>query len=454
MSSQPIDSVTAGHTTDGESAADTTPAWSFETKQVHAGAEPDPTTGARATPIYQTTSFVFRDTQHAADLFALAEPGNIYTRIHNPTQDVFEQRIAALEGGVAAVALSSGQAAETLALLTVASAGDHIVSSTSLYGGTYNLFRHTLPKFGVEVSFVDDPDDPEAWRAAIRPNTKALFAESLGNPRGNVLDVRAVADVAHAAGVPLIVDNTVPTPYLLRPLEHGADVVVHSATKFLGGHGTAIAGVVVDGGTFDFGAHADRFPDFSEPDPSYHGLRYWPALGPGAFAVKLRVQLLRDLGPALSPHSAFLLLQGVETLSLRIERHSSNAQALAELLEQRDEVAAVHYAGLPSSPWYEAGQKYLPRGAGAIVSFELRDGVEAGKRFVDAVSLFSHLANIGDVRSLIIHPASTTHSQLDEEQLAATGTSPGLVRLSVGIEALEDLKADLEAGFRAAKGAS
>ncbi|MFH9174539.1 bifunctional o-acetylhomoserine/o-acetylserine sulfhydrylase [Streptomyces albogriseolus] len=454
MSSQPIDSVTAGHTPDEESAADTGPAWSFETKQVHAGAEPDPTTGARATPIYQTTSFVFRDTQHAADLFALAEPGNIYTRIHNPTQDVFEQRIAALEGGVAAVALSSGQAAETLALLTVASAGDHIVSSTSLYGGTYNLFRHTLPKFGIEVSFVDDPDDPEAWRAAIRPGTKALFAESLGNPRGNVLDVRAVADVAHAAGVPLIVDNTVPTPYLLRPLEHGADVVVHSATKFLGGHGTAIAGVVVDGGTFDFGAHADRFPDFSAPDPSYHGLRYWPALGPGAFAVKLRVQLLRDLGPALSPHSAFLLLQGVETLSLRIERHSSNAQALAEWLEQRDEVAAVHYAGLPSSPWYEAGRTYLPRGAGAIVSFELRDGVEAGKRFVDAVRLFSHLANIGDVRSLIIHPASTTHSQLDQRQLAATGTSPGLVRLSVGIENLDDLKADLEAGFRAAKGAS
>ncbi|GHG27072.1 bifunctional o-acetylhomoserine/o-acetylserine sulfhydrylase [Streptomyces albogriseolus] len=454
MSSQPIDSVTAGHTPDEESAADTAPAWSFETKQVHAGAEPDPTTGARATPIYQTTSFVFRDTQHAADLFALAEPGNIYTRIHNPTQDVFEQRIAALEGGVAAVALSSGQAAETLALLTVASAGDHIVSSTSLYGGTYNLFRHTLPKFGIEVSFVDDPDDPEAWRAAIRPGTKALFAESLGNPRGNVLDVRAVADVAHAAGVPLIVDNTVPTPYLLRPLEHGADVVVHSATKFLGGHGTAIAGVVVDGGTFDFGAHADRFPDFSEPDPSYHGLRYWPALGPGAFAVKLRVQLLRDLGPALSPHSAFLLLQGVETLSLRIERHSANAQALAEWLEQRDEVAAVHYAGLPSSPWYEAGRTYLPRGAGAIVSFELRDGVQAGKRFVDAVRLFSHLANIGDVRSLIIHPASTTHSQLDQRQLAATGTSPGLVRLSVGIENLDDLKADLEAGFRAAKGAS
>ncbi|MFJ9732635.1 bifunctional o-acetylhomoserine/o-acetylserine sulfhydrylase [Streptomyces sp. NPDC101169] len=452
--SQPIDSVTAGHTPEEPSTGPDLSAWSFETKQIHAGAAPDPTTGARATPIYQTTSFVFRNTQHAADLFSLAEPGNIYTRIHNPTQDVFEQRVAALEGGVAAVALSSGQAAETLAILTLASSGDHIVSATSLYGGTYNLFRHTLPKLGIEVSFVDDPDDFEAWRAAIRPNTKALFAETLGNPRGNVLDVRAVADVAHAAGLPLIVDNTVPTPYLLRPIEHGADIVVHSATKFLGGHGTAIAGVVVDGGTFDFGAHAQRFPDFTEPDPSYHGLQYWPALGPGSFAVKLRVQLLRDLGPALSPHSAFLLLQGVETLSLRIERHSANAQALAEWLEQRDEVAAVHYAGLESSKWYEAGQKYLPRGAGAVVSFELRDGVEAGKRFVDAVELFSHLANIGDVRSLIIHPASTTHSQLDEEQLAATGTSPGLVRLSVGIENLADLKADLEAGFRAAKGAS
>ncbi|MFE5036743.1 bifunctional o-acetylhomoserine/o-acetylserine sulfhydrylase [Streptomyces sp. 900105755] len=452
--SQPIDSVTAGHTVDETPAGPDTSAWSFETKQIHAGAAPDPTTGARATPIYQTTSFVFRDTQHAADLFALAEPGNIYTRIHNPTQDVFEQRVAALEGGVAAVALSSGQAAETLAILTLASSGDHIVSSTSLYGGTYNLFRHTLPKLGIEVSFVDDPDDVDAWRAAVRPNTKALFAETLGNPRGNVLDVRAVADAAHAAGVPLIVDNTVPTPYLLRPIEHGADIVVHSATKFLGGHGTAIAGVVVDGGTFDFGAHAERFPDFTEPDPSYHGLQYWPALGPGAFAIKLRVQLLRDLGPALSPHSAFLLLQGVETLSLRIERHSANALALAEWLEQRDEVAAVHYPGLASSRWYEAGQKYLPRGAGAVVSFELRDGVEAGKRFVDAVELFSHLANIGDVRSLIIHPASTTHSQLDAEQLAATGTAPGLVRLSVGIENLADLKADLEAGFRAAKGAS
>ncbi|MGW8947782.1 bifunctional o-acetylhomoserine/o-acetylserine sulfhydrylase [Streptomyces koyangensis] len=430
------------------------PAWSFETRQIHSGAAPDPATGARAVPIYQTTSFVFDDTRHAADLFSLAEPGNIYTRIHNPTQDVLEQRVAALEGGVAAVALASGQAAETLALLTLAGAGDHLVSSTSLYGGTYNLLKHTLPRLGIEVTFVDDPDDLDAWRAAIRPTTKAVFAESLGNPRGNVLDIRGIADVAHEAGVPLVVDNTVPTPYLLRPAEHGADIVVHSATKFLGGHGTTLGGVVVDAGSFDFGAHPERFPDFTEPDPSYHGLRYWPDLGPGAFAVKLRVQLLRDLGPALSPHSAFLLLQGIETLSLRLERHTANALALAEWLQARDEVAAVHYPGLPSSPWYEAGQRYLPRGAGAVVSFELRDGVEAGKRFVDAVSLFSHLANIGDVRSLIIHPASTTHSQLDEEQLSATGTAPGLVRLSVGLEHLDDLKADLETGFRAAKGAS
>ncbi|MEU8707804.1 bifunctional o-acetylhomoserine/o-acetylserine sulfhydrylase [Streptomyces sp. NPDC048565] len=452
--SQPVDSVTAGHTPEDQDRQDAGAAWSFETKQIHSGAVPDPTTGARAVPIYQSTSFVFKDTKHAADLFSLAEPGNIYTRIHNPTQDVLEQRIAALEGGVAAVALASGQAAETLALLTLAGAGDHVVSSASLYGGTYNLFRHTLPRFGIQVSFVEDPDDIEAWRAAIRPGTKAVFAETLGNPRGDVLDIRGVADVAHDAGVPLIVDNTVPTPYLLRPLEHGADIVVHSATKFLGGHGTTIGGVVVDGGTFDFGAHAERFADFHTPDPSYHGLRYWPDLGHGAFAVKLRVQLLRDLGPALSPHSAFLLLQGVETLSLRLERHTSNALALARWLEGRDEVSAVHYAGLESSPWYQAGQRYLPRGAGAVLAFELRDGVEAGKRFVDAVELFSHLANIGDVRSLIIHPASTTHSQLTEEQLAATGATAGLVRLSVGLENVDDLKADLEAGFRAAKAAS
>ncbi|WP_078609183.1 bifunctional o-acetylhomoserine/o-acetylserine sulfhydrylase [Streptomyces californicus] len=452
--SQPLDSVTAGHTPEDQDRDVPGAAWSFETKQIHAGAVPDPATGARAVPIYQSTSFVFRDTRHAADVFSLAEPGNIYTRIHNPTQDVLEQRIAALEGGVAAVALASGQAAETLAILTLAGAGDHIVSSPSLYGGTYNLFRHTLPRFGVEVTFVEDPEDVEAWRAAVRPNTKAFFAETLGNPRGDVLDVRAVADAAHGAGVPLIVDNTVPTPFLLRPIEHGADIVVHSATKFLGGHGTTIGGVVVDAGTFDFGAHPGRFPEFHEPDPSYHGLRYWPDLGPSAFAVKLRVQLLRDLGPALSPHSAFLLLQGIETLSLRLERHTANALELARWLERRDEVAAVHYAGLESNRWYEAGQRYLPRGAGAVLAFELTGGAEAGRRFVDAVELFSHLANIGDVRSLIIHPASTTHSQLTEEQLIATGATPGLVRLSVGLENVDDLKADLEAGFRAAKAAS
>ncbi|HEY3608726.1 MAG TPA: bifunctional o-acetylhomoserine/o-acetylserine sulfhydrylase [Pseudonocardiaceae bacterium] len=432
--------------------ADTT-GWSFETQQVHAGAAPDPTTGARATPIYQTTSFVFRDTQHAADLFSLAAPGSIYTRINNPTQDVLEARVAALEGGVAAVAFASGQAAETAAILNLAGAGDHLVSSASLYGGTYNLFHYTLPKLGIEVSFVDDPDNLDDWLAAIRPNTKLLFAETLGNPRGNVLDTRAVADVAHEAGVPLMVDNTVPTPYLLRPIEHGADIVVHSATKYLGGHGTAIAGVVVDGGTFNFGAHADRFPDFSEPDPSYHGLKYWEALGPGAFAAKLRVQGLRDTGGAIAPLTSFLILQGIETLSLRIERHVANAQALAEWLERRDEVAAVYYPGLPSSPWYEAGRRYLPKGAGAVVSFDLHGGAAAGRAFVDGTELFSLLVNIGDVRSLIVHPASTTHSQLSEAEQAITGVTPGLVRLSVGIEGIEDLKADLEAGFRAAKAA-
>jgi O-acetylhomoserine (thiol)-lyase len=426
--------------------------WSFETRQIHAGAAPDPTTGARATPIYQTTSYVLGDTQRAADLFSLAEIGNIYTRIMNPTTDVVEQRVAALEGGVAAVAVASGQAAETLAILNLAEAGDHIVSSASLYGGTWNLLRYTLPKLGIETTFVEDPDDPEAWRAAVRPTTKAFFAESIGNPKVDVLDIAAVADVAHTAGVPLIVDNTVATPYLVRPLEHGADLVVHSATKFLGGHGTAIAGVVVDGGRFDFGANAERFPGLTTPDPSYHGLNYWEALGNegAAFAIKLRVQLLRDLGPALSPHNAFLLIQGIETLSLRMDRHVSNAQRIAEWLEGRDEVASVWYAGLPSSPWYDAAQRYAPNGPGAILSFELHGGVEAGRAFVDGVELFSHLANIGDVRSLIIHPASTTHSQLTPEEQRLTGTTPGLVRLSVGLEGIDDLLADLEAGFAAA----
>ncbi|WP_439661526.1 bifunctional o-acetylhomoserine/o-acetylserine sulfhydrylase [Lentzea sp. HUAS TT2] len=423
--------------------------WSFETTQIHAGAAPDPATGARATPIYQTTSYVFRDTQHGADLFALAEPGNIYTRINNPTQDVLEQRVAALEGGVAAVAFASGQAAETAAILNLARAGDHLVSSASLYGGTYNLFHYTLPKLGIEVSFVDDPDDLDAWQAAVRPNTKLFFAESLANPRSHVLDVEGVAGVAHANDVPLIVDNTVPTPYLLRPLDFGADIVIHSATKYLGGHGTAIAGVVVDGGKFEYGA--EKFPDFHEPDPSYNGLQYWPVLGHGAFAAKLRVQGLRDTGAAIAPLTSFLVIQGIETLSLRIERHVENAQALAEWLEARDEVEKVHYAGLASSPFHAAAQKYLPKGAGAVVSFELRGGVSAGRAFVDGTSLFSQLVNIGDVRSLIVHPASTTHSQLTPEEQLVTGVTPGLVRLSVGLEGLEDLKADLEAGFTAAK---
>ncbi|WP_017569795.1 bifunctional o-acetylhomoserine/o-acetylserine sulfhydrylase [Nocardiopsis halotolerans] len=426
-------------------------AWSFETQQIHAGAQPDPATNARATPIYQTTSYVFRDTQHGADLFSLAEPGNIYTRIMNPTQDVLEQRLAALEGGVAAVAFASGSAAITAAVLNLVGAGGHAVVSPLLYGGTYNLFRYTLPKLGVEVSFVEDQNDPEAWRAATRPETGFYFAEALANPGGNVLDVRAVADAAHAEGVPLIVDNTVPTPYLLRPIEHGADIVVHSATKYLGGHGTTVAGVVVDAGTFDFGAHGDRFPGFVEPDPSYHGLKYWEALGPGAYAAKLRVQVLRDTGAAIAPLNSFLILQGIETLSLRMERHVANSQALAEWLESRDEVEKVYYAGLASSPFSEQARTYLPKGAGAVVSFDLRGGVEAGRAFVDGTELFSQLVNIGDVRSLIVHPASTTHSQMTPEAQAGAGVTPGLIRLAVGLEHPDDLKADLELGFQAAK---
>ncbi|ANY08351.1 bifunctional o-acetylhomoserine/o-acetylserine sulfhydrylase [Pseudonocardia sp. HH130630-07] len=432
---------------------DPTVNWSFETKQVHAGAAPDPTTGARATPIYQTTSYAFRDTEHAANLFGLAEFGNIYTRIMNPTQDVLEQRVAALEGGAAALAVASGQAAQHLAVQNIAQAGDHIVSSASLYGGTYNQFHYTFPKLGIEVTFVDDPDDLEAWRAAIRPNTKLLYGETLGNPRGNVLDIAGVAEVAHAAGVPLIVDNTVPTPYLVRPIEHGADIVVHSLTKFLGGHGTSVGGIIVDSGRFDWVGNAERFPGLTTPDPSYHGAVYTDAVGPIAYIIKARVQLLRDLGPAISPQNAFLIIQGIETLSLRIERHNQNAQALAEWLQQRDEVETVHYAGLPSSPWHAAQQRYLPKGGGAIVAFELRGGVEAGRTFVDALELHSHLANIGDVRSLVIHPASTTHSQLSADEQLASGVTPGLIRLSVGLEGIEDIKADLDAGFRAAKDA-
>ncbi|MDQ1427214.1 MAG: O-acetylhomoserine (thiol)-lyase [Acidimicrobiaceae bacterium] len=422
----------------------------FETRQIHAGASPDPTTGARAVPIYQTTSYQFRDTDHAAALFALGEPGNIYTRIMNPTQAVLEERVANLEGGVGALAVASGQAAQTLAILGLTDTGGHIVSSSSLYGGTYNLFHYTLPKLGIDVSFVDDPDDLEAWAAAVRPNTRAFYGETIGNPRGDVLDIGGISRVGHEHQVPLIVDNTLATPYLNRPFEHGADIVVHSATKFIGGHGTAIGGIIVDSGNFDFGA-SGRHPSFTEPDPSYHGLKYWEALGPGAFIAKVRVQGLRDLGPAIAPLNAFLFIQGVETLSLRIERHVQNAQAVAEFLEARDEVRWVAYPGLPSSPWYARAQELLPRGAGSILSFGIKGGAEAGRHFVDALELHSHVANVGDVRSLVIHPATTTHSQLTEAEQATTGVTPDLVRLSVGVETIDDILADLDAGFRAAK---
>jgi O-acetylhomoserine (thiol)-lyase len=371
----------------------------------------------------------------------------------NPTQDAVEQRVASLEGGVAALLLSSGQAAEVFAILNIANAGDHLVSSPRLYGGTYNLFHYTLPKLGIEVSFVEDPDDLESWKAAVRPNTKLFFAETISNPKNDILDIPGVSGVAHAAGVPLIVDNTVATPYLIQPFAHGADIVVHSATKYLGGHGTAIAGVLVDGGTFDWTVtDADgnpRFPGFTTPDPSYHGVVF-ADLGAPAYALKARVQLLRDLGSAISPFNAFLISQGLETLSLRLERHVSNAKAVAEYLEAHSAVTSVAYAGLPSSPWYEIGQTIAPRGAGAIVAFELAGGVDAGKRFVDALSLHSHVANIGDVRSLVIHPASTTHSQLTPEEQLASGVTPGLVRLAVGIEGIDDIIADLETGFAAA----
>ena len=434
--------------------------WSFETRQIHAGQTPDPATGARALPIYQTSSFVFPDADTAAARFALQDLGPIYTRIGNPTQQAVEDRIASLEGGVGALLLASGQAAETFAILNIAEAGDHIVASPSLYGGTYNLLHYTLPKLGITTTFVEDPHDLEQWRAAIQPNTKLFFGETIPNPKSDVLDIEGVAAVAHEAGLPLIVDNTIATPYLLRPLEHGADFVVHSATKFLGGHGTAIGGVIVDGGSFDFAQHPERFGNFNTPDPSYHGLVYARDLGVGglfpvnlSFILKARVQLLRDLGSAISPFNAFLIAQGLETLSLRIERHVANAQAVAGWLEARDEVERVHYAGLPSSPWYANAQKYLPRGAGAVLAFELAGGAEAGKAFVDALELHSNLANIGDVRSLVIHPASTTHSQLTPEEQAKSGVTPGLVRLSVGLEHIDDILADLDAGFRAAKGA-
>ena len=427
-------------------------AWGFETKQIHAGQQPDPTTGSRALPIHQTSSFVFEDTTQAANRFALAELGPIYTRITNPTQAVAEERVAALEGGTAALLLSSGQAASTFAVLNIANSGDHIVSSSSIYGGTYNLFKYTLAKLGVEVTFVEDQDDPAAWQRAVRPNTKLFFAESIAHPRSNVLDIRAVADVAHENHLPLIIDNTVASPYLVRPLEHGADIVLHSATKFLGGHGTTLGGVIVDGGTFPWSEHVDKFPGLTEPDPSYNGVSYTGAVGDGiAYIIKARVQLLRDLGSSIAPLSAWLLLQGIETLSLRIERHVQNAQEVAEWLDSHEDVANVYYSGLPSSPWYAAANTYAPKGVGAVLAFELKGGVDAGRAVVENVELFSHVANIGDVRSLIIHPASTTHSQLTPEQQLTAGVTPGLVRLSVGLEHIDDIKADLEKGFAAAR---
>ncbi len=430
--------------------------WSFETRQIHSGQQPDPVTGARALPIYQTTSFVFPNAESAAARFALQELEPIYTRIGNPTQEAVENRIADLEGGVGALLLASGQAATTLAILNLAQAGDHVVASPSLYGGTQNLFKHTLRKLGIEVTFVADPDNLDQWRAAVKPNTKAFFGEVVSNPRQDILDIQGVSQIAHEAGVPLLVDNTLATPYLIRPIEWGADIVIHSATKYLGGHGTAIAGVIVDSGNFDFAKDPERFPDFNTPDESYNGLVFARDLGVDgilganlAYILKARVQLLRDLGSAVAPFNAFLIAQGLETLSLRIERHVQNAKEVATWLEGQEQVEKVAYAGLPSSPWFERGQKYSPNGVGAIIAFDIAGGVEAGKAFVDALELHSHVANLGDVRSLVIHPASTTHAQLTEDERLAAGVRPGLVRLSVGLENIKDILADLQLGFAA-----
>lgn len=433
--------------------------WNFETQQIHAGQAPDPTTGARALPIFQTTSYAFKDTEHAANLFGLKELGNIYTRIMNPTQEAVENKIAALEGGVGALLTASGMSATALAIQNLAEAGDHVVASAALYGGTVNLLKFTLPKYGIEVSIVEDPSDLEQWKAAVRPNTKAFFGETIGNPKDVVLDIRAIADIAHEAGVPLVVDNTIATPYVLRPIEHGADVVVHSATKYLGGHGTAIAGVIVDAGVFDFAADPEKFPNYNEPDPSYHGLRFGPDLGINgamganlSFILKARVQLLRDLGPSISPFNAFLIGQGIETLSLRMDKHLANTRRVADFLGGHPQVEKVTWASLPSSASHALAERYTPKGAGAVISFEIAGGIEAGRKFVEGLSLHSHLANIGDVRSLVIHPASTTHSQGPDEDRLAAGVSPGLVRLAVGLEHVDDIIADLEQGFAAAKG--
>ena len=415
--------------------------WGFETLQVHAGQTPDSDFGARALPIYQTTSYVFPSTESAADRFALTELGPIYTRLTNPTQAVVEERLAALEGGAAALLVASGQAAELYAVLNVAQQGDEIVSSPSLYGGTYNLFKSTLAQFGITVRFVEDPDDPESWRALVNDRTRALYGETIPNPKGDLLDLEALADIAHANGVPLIVDNTIGTPYNVRPFDHGADIVVESTTKFLGGHGTSIGGAIIEKGDFDWAN--GKFPLLTEPDASYNGLSF-ASIGPGAFVTRIRAVLLRDTGAAVSPFNAFLLAQGLETLSLRVERHLANAKAAAEFLDRHPSVESVRYSSLVSSPYYELARKYAPKGAGSVFTFEIAGGRPAGQAFIESLELFSHLANIGDVRSLAIHPASTTHSQMDDEELAAAGITPGTVRLSIGIETIDDIIADLE----------
>jgi O-acetylhomoserine (thiol)-lyase len=424
-----------------------------ETIALHTGQQPDPATNARAVPIYQTTSYVFDDAQHAQDLFALAVPGNIYTRIMNPTWNVLEERVAALEGGVAALALASGQAAVTYSILNIARAGDNIVAHSTLYGGTYNLLAHTLPQYGIEVRFVD-PDDPSVLDGLVDDKTRLVFTETIGNPRLNVVDVRAWADAAHAKGLPLIVDNTVPTPILCRVFDHGADVAVHSATKFIGGHGTTIGGLIVDSGRFDWVANSERFPGLTKPDPSYHGVVWSDALGPAAYVGRARTVLLRNMGAALSPFNAFLLLQGIETLPLRMERHAENALAVAKHLEGHEGVTWVNYPGLESSPYYETGKRTLDGGAGALVTFGIAGGREAGRAFIDALGLFSHLANIGDAKSLAIHPATTTHSQLDEAELDSAGVPQDMVRLSVGIEHIDDITADLDQALAKARQAT
>jgi len=430
--------------------------WSFSTNQIHAGQDPDLATGAISLPIYQTTAYQFRDADHAAGLFALTEFGHSYTRISNPTQEAVEKRLTVLEGGVGSLLFSSGMAATAMALMNVAEQGDHIVASRNIYGGIYNLLNYTLPKWGVETTFVEDAHDLDSWKAAARPNTKAFFGEGISNPLGVILDIEAIAKIAHEIGVPWIVDNTIATPYVTRPIDFGADVVTHSATKYLSGHGSVLVGAVIDAGTFDFAKYPERFPGFNRPDPSYNNITYAQDFGAGskfgnlAFITKCRVQLLRDFGSSVTPFNAWILAQGLETLSMRMRSHLENAQKIAEWLVPHPQVSDVAYGGLPTSKWHKNQRKYAPKGGGAVMSFEIKGGIEAGKKFVQGLKMFKHVANIGDVRSLVIHPASTTHSQLGLEGLQAAGITPGMIRLSIGIEDFDDIKGDLELGFKAA----